>query len=109
MEMVVKIACIKGGGILLHCAPNRMQAEIKGDEKLLIDLEGPKYWAMAHALMVYTRPFLLSLLHKGPGHTRLCTCIIYRTFHNKLVDACECSGLRKLISKILYSRQLGKH
>ena len=22
MEMVVKIACKKGGGILLHCAPN---------------------------------------------------------------------------------------
>ena len=47
--MVVKIACKKGGGKLLHCAPNHkmhvcMRAEIKGDEKLLLDLEGPNMY-----------------------------------------------------------------
>ena len=43
MEMVIKIARKKGGGILLYCAPNhKMHASGNyGDEKLLIDLEWP--------------------------------------------------------------------
>ena len=44
MKKINKIARKKGGGILLYCAPNHKymhcQVEIKGDEKLLINLEG---------------------------------------------------------------------
>ena len=52
MEMVVKIACKKGGGIRLHCVlliTKCMRAEIKGDEKLLINLE---WLASGHAATI---------------------------------------------------------
>ena len=55
MEMVVKIACKKGGGIIYVCIvcsyiiTKCMRAEIKGDEKLLIDLE---WLASGHAATI---------------------------------------------------------
>ena len=51
MEMVVKIACKKGGAVyfcIVLPITKYMQAEIKWDEKLLIDLEWPYVTCTIH-------------------------------------------------------------